>query len=550
MKKMPNRIRILMLLIFLPVTLVAQSRLVTGIVVDPEGAALPGVTVMVQGTTNGVITNMDGKYVILDILPSDTLVFSFVGFETVSRIAGESTSINVIMKTSTEQLDEVQVVAFQKQKKESVIASVNTIKPSELKLPSTNLTTSLAGRLAGVISYQRSGEPGKDNAEFFIRGVTSFGYKNDPLILIDGLEITANDLARIEPDNIESFSIMKDATATALYGARGANGVILVTTKEGRVGKAKVAVRVENSVSSPTMTNDFLDGVDYMELYNQSLRTRDKSALLHYSKDKIEGTRRGLDPMVYPNVDWYNELFRQSVFNRKANMNINGGGNIAQYYLAVSYNNEKGLLNVDDLNNFNNNIDINRYNLRANVNLNLTKTTRVAVKFYSLFDRYNGPVDDADDIFGSVMRANPVNFPEYYEKDDETRYLNHILFGNKGNGGFPNPYANMVRGYRDSFTSTILSQFQVEQDLDFITKGLKFRGMGSVKSYSMNQSSRSYTPFYYGMSEFNSEAGVIHSLYQIQEGTEFLNDPQVANNANSSFYFELITQYNRSFGEK
>ncbi|HYW96195.1 MAG TPA: TonB-dependent receptor, partial [Bacteroidales bacterium] len=388
------------------------------------------------------------------------------------------------------------------------------------------------------------------NAQFFIRGVTSFGYKNDPLILIDGLEVSSNDLARIEPDNIASFSIMKDATATALYGARGANGVILVTTKEGRTGKAKVNVRIENSMSTPTMTNSFLDGTDYMELYNQALRTRDNSKILRYSKDKIEGTRRNLDPMIYPNVDWYNKLFRQQVFNKKANMNISGGGEVAQYYLAVSYNNEKGLLRVNDLNNFNNNIDIKRYNLRANVNLNLTRTTHVAVKFYSLFDRYNGPVDDADNIFASVMQANPVNFPMYFEKTYETRYLNHTLFGNQGNGGYPNPYADMVRGYRDMFTSTILSQFQVEQDLDFITNGLKFRGMGSVKSYSLNSTSRSYTPFYYGIRELDSDMGVLHSLYQVQEGTEYLTDPIVGNDANSSFYFELITQYNRRFKEK
>ena len=528
----------------------SQSVTVSGVVIDQEGIPLPGVTIRTSGTTKGSISSIDGKYAITDLTVGDTLIYSFIGFETEKRVISGNTTINVILKPSTEELEEVQVVAFQKQKKESVIASVNTINPEKLKLPSTNLTNALAGRMAGIISYQRSGEPGQDNAQFFIRGVTSFGYKNDPLILIDGLEVTANDLARIEPDNIASFSIMKDATATALYGARGANGVILVTTKEGRAGKAKVSVRIENSVSSPTRVNEFLDGVNYMELYNRALRTRDNGALLYYYKDKIEGTRINRDEMIYPNVDWYNELFRQSVMNRKANMNITGGGDIAQYYLALSYNNENGLLRVDDLNNFNNNISINRYNLRANVNMNITKTTEVAVKFYSLIDRYNGPVDDANAIFSSVMQANPVNFPKYYEKDSDSQYLNHTLFGNKGNGGYPNPYADMVRGFRDRFTSTILSQVQVIQDMDFITDGLEFRGMASIRSYSMNQSSRAFTPFYYGMSEVNTEEGIIHNLYQVQEGTEFLNDPLVDNQANSSFYFEGIFQYNRSFSEK
>ena len=177
----------------------------------------------------------------------------------------------MILLENVESLEEVQVVAFQKQKKNSVIGSINTIKPEELKLPNSNLTASFAGRLAGVISYQRSGEPGADT-EFFIRGITSFGTSNSPLILIDGLEVNSYDLARVEPDNIASFSIMKDATATSLYGARGANGVILVTTKEGVKGKAKVSFRYEVANAAPTQISDFLDGVDYMELYNRALR--------------------------------------------------------------------------------------------------------------------------------------------------------------------------------------------------------------------------------------------------------------------------------------
>lgn len=525
-----------------------QSVIVSGKVVDKEGIPLPGVSVRKGTSLHGTVTSIEGRYALADISMGDTLVFSFIGFETQTRVVEDETVINIVLNEATEELEEVQVVAFQKQKKESVIGSINTINPSELNVAPTNLTAAFAGKLAGVISYQRSGEPGADNAEFFIRGVTTFGYKNDPLILIDGLEVSSNDLARMSPDDIASFSIMKDATATALYGARGANGVILVTTKEGKKGKAKITVRIENSISTPTMTNEFLEGVEYMELYNKALRTRDPNALLFYSKEKIEGTRAGLDPQIYPNVDWYNDLFVNQAFNTKANMNINGGGEIAQYYLAVNYTKEKGLLRVDNLNNFNNNIDINRYNLRANININLTKTTRAAVKFNSLIDRYNGPVEDANSIFSSVMQANPVNFPKYYEKDETTAFLNHTLFGNKGNGGLPNPYADMVKGYRDRFSSTILSQFQLEQDLDFITSGLRFRGMASIRTYSMNQNSRSFTPFFYGMAELETDSGIEYELYQIQEGTEFLNDPVVENLANSSFYFEGVLEYNETFG--
>ena len=357
---MKLKIKFFLILLFTTIYLSAQSILISGVVVDEGGVPLPGVTVLVEGTSNGTSTTFEGTYALKVDSSSQKLQFSYIGFETQIIQIGNQTKIDVILSESTESLDEVQVVAFQKQKKNSVIGSINTISPSELKIPSSNITNALAGKLAGVISYQRSGEPGADNAEFFIRGVTSFGYANNPLILIDGLEVTTNDLARIEPDNIASFSIMKDATATSLYGARGANGVILVTTKEGKKGKARVSFRYENSLSAPSQTNDFLSGVDYMNLYNRATRTRDPSAPLIYSISKIYGTLNGGDPNIYPNVNWYNELFKDYTFNRKANLNVNGGGDIAQYYLSVSHNNDTGLLKVDPLNNFNNNIDIKR----------------------------------------------------------------------------------------------------------------------------------------------------------------------------------------------
>ena len=293
----------------------SQSILVSGIVVDEGGNPLPGVTVLIEGTNRGTSTTFEGTYAIKADNENQNIQFSYISFETQSILIGNQTKIDVILVESLESLEEVQVVAFQKQKKNSVIGSINTINPSELKIPTSNITNAMAGKLAGMISYQRSGEPGADNAEFFIRGVTSFGYANNPLILIDGLEVTTDDLARIEPDNIASFSIMKDATATSLYGARGANGVILVTTKEGKKGKAKVSFRYENSISAPSQTNEFLGGVDYMNLYNRATRTRDASAPLTYSISKIYGTLNGGNPNIYPNVNWYNELFKDYTLN-------------------------------------------------------------------------------------------------------------------------------------------------------------------------------------------------------------------------------------------
>ncbi len=526
----------------------AQSKVVKGMVVDDNGDYLIGVSVYISGTTQGTITNIDGRYVISDVSPQDTLVYSFIGFNVEKRVVGYLSEIDVVLKADLAEIEEVQVVAFQKQKKESVIGSINTIKPAELKQPTSNLTTSLAGRIAGVISYQRSGEPGADNAEFFIRGVTSFGYANSPLILLDGFEISSSDLARVEPDNIASFSIMKDATATSLYGARGANGVILITTKEGIKGKAKVTARVETSIATPTMTNDFLDGVDYMELYNRAARTRKPDVELPFAKEKIENTRNNVNPYVYPNVNWYDDLFKDYTYNKRANINVNGGGEVARYYLAVSYTNETGLLKVDKRNNFNNNIDINRYNLRANIDINLTKTTVASAKFYSLFDKYNGPSTNASDIFNSVMQANPVSFPKYYPKTEETSHLNHTMFGNIGNGDVANPYAEMVRGFKDEFSSTILSQFKIQQDLSFITEGLSARGMASIKNYSTYGSKRSFTPYFYQAGNYDQ----IHNsydLFQVQEGTEYLQTPEINQYANSRVYFEMAGMYDRTFNK-
>jgi len=238
-------------LFFFAFSLFSQS-IIKGEISDNYGNPLPGVAIIVEGTKNGVDSDFDGKYVINVKIPNATLVFSYLGFETKKvKIEGQKI-INVILQESSDQLEEIQVVAFSKQKKSSVIGSVTSIKVSDLKQPTANITNSLAGQISGLISYQRSGEPGADNAAFFIRGVTTFGFNNSPLILLDGLQITTSDLARLEPDNIASFSIMKDATATSLYGARGANGVVLVTTKEGKKGKAKVSVRYENSMSAPS----------------------------------------------------------------------------------------------------------------------------------------------------------------------------------------------------------------------------------------------------------------------------------------------------------
>ena len=328
-----------------------QQVKVTGKVTDEDNKPLPGVTITIVGTTRGVITDNDGTYSI-DAKPNEKLVFSFIGKESQIIDVGAQTRINVRLAEKIDELEEVTIVAFGKQRKESVISSIETINTDELRVPSSNLTTALAGRMSGLISYQTTGEPGQDNAQFFIRGITSFGSgKVDPLILIDNVEMTVDDLSRLHPDDIASFSIMKDATGTALYGARAANGVVLITTKEGKEGKIKVSLRMETNLSEPTRELELADPITYMRMGNEAVKTRDPLGLNLYTEDKIESTIRGLNPMAYPVTDWMDYLFKDMTMNYKTNLNISGGGKIAQYYIAGSFTQDNGIMKVDKRNN-------------------------------------------------------------------------------------------------------------------------------------------------------------------------------------------------------
>ena len=338
---------------------VAQTKTVKGIVYEDEtGEPMIGAAVTIAGTTRGVATNMDGSFTLTGVKPSDNLKFEAVG--KVAQIVKVGDMTNFIIKLSDDknQLEDAVVVAFGKQKKESVIGSVTAIDVQTLKVPSSNLTTALAGNVAGIIAYQRSGEPGQDNADFFVRGITTFGANTSPLILIDNIELTSTDLARLQPDDIESFSIMKDATATALYGARGANGVIYVTTKRGQEGPAKIFARLETSISSPTSTVELADPVTYMKSYNEAISTRDPLGELMYSYDKIEQTGKpGANRLIYPANDWYDMLFKKFSTAYRANVSARGGGKVATYYVTGGFTEDTGILKVDKSNSFNNNLD-------------------------------------------------------------------------------------------------------------------------------------------------------------------------------------------------
>ena len=537
-------------MVFLSAAGWAQTKTIKGFVFEEEtGQPLPAATVSVEGSLKGVIADLDGAYEITGVKPTDKLRYDFSGKEPQVITVGDQTTITVRLKDLANELDEVTVVAFGKQKKESVIGSITTVDVSTLKVPSSNLTTSLAGNVAGIIAYQRSGEPGQDNADFFVRGITTFGANTSPLILIDNIELTTTDLARLQPDDIESFSIMKDATATALYGARGANGVIFVTTKRGQEGPAKIFARLETSISQPTSNIELADPVTYMKGYNEAISTRDPLGELMYSYDKIEQTgKENANRIIYPANDWYKMLFKDFSTAYRANISARGGGKVARYYVTGGFTEDTGILKVDKRNSFNNNIDQKTYTLRSNVDINVTKTTQLAVRLTGNFTDYTGPLNGGDAVYKQVVHSDPVLFPAYYPADDDHVGIQHIMFGNYEDGSYSNPYADLVRGYRNSQRSQMIAAVEINQDLDFITKGLKFMTLFNLTRLSYFQVYRSFQPYWYTLDSYDSYTGEYHVQRINETGTDYLTYSESDKTITNTMYSESRLNYAREFG--
>ena len=539
-----------------------QQRTISGQVTDENYLPIPGASVVVKGTQNGAMTDLDGKFTLKINEGDKTLVVSFVGYESTEILIVAKSVFEVNLKPSLIGLKEVVVVGFGTQKKASMVSSITTISAKELKGPTSNLTNMLAGRISGMVAYQRSGEPGADNSDFFIRGLGSFGSgASNPLILIDGIESSSTDMARLQPDDIDTFSVLKDAAAAAVYGARGANGVVLITTKMGKDGITKFNFRSETKMSSNSRNFNFADNITYMKLANEARRTRNHLLGDLYNQNKIDRTAAGDDPYLYPSNDWIDELVKDYTVNQGYNMSVSGGGQKARYYVAGTYNVDNGVLKVDGLNNFNSNIKLRNYSLRSNIDMTLTPTTKAIIRFYGQFDDYNGPVGGGARIFNLSMWSNPVAFAKVYPSS-YLPYIEHPLFGGALAGGttgaiLVNPYAEMVRGYQVSKASTIQTQVELQQDLKAITPGLSARAMGYVRRYSYFDVARQYNPFYY-QSYINPETGEL-ALNVLNDGgqgsvgtvgTEFLGYAQGVKNLDSRIYLETVVNYNRTFNEK
>lgn len=533
-----------------------EENTIKGKVVDTSSEPLPGVSVIVEGTTRGVMTDAEGNFELKGITLPVQLSFSYLGFETQRMILTENTFINITMKESIEQMEEVVITAWGVEKKTTMVGAVSSVKPKELKGPTSNLTTMLAGRVAGLVSYQLSGEPGRDNAEFFVRGVSTFGTQSSPLILINGIESSQNELARIQPDDIESFSILKDATATSMYGSRGANGVLLIKTKSGNVGLTKYNIRYESSVSSNTRNFEMADNITYMELANEARLTRGKTRL--YNPRKIQKTAEGADPLLYPNNDWKEMMIKDNTWNHRVNLNISGGTERARYYVSGTYKVDNGMLKEHKLNDFDTNVKNSTMEVRSNIDLDLSSTTVASIRISGQFSDLTGPsIGSGAEVFKAMMKANPVEFPAVYPQE-MVPYAKHPLFGNKTVQGtesqtdlYFNPYASSLTGYSETTSSALTAQVEVDQDFKFIMPGLKARFMAYTKREASKSSSRSVSPFYYRAIMDLDAKDQINGLQVLNPdyGREYLNYTSSGRSIWSENFGELALTYNNTFND-
>lgn len=509
---------------------------VTGQVRDAETSEpLPGVNIIIKGTAQGTAADINGEYSLRVFSPNDTLIVSFIGFQTQEVPVNGREVVDVELQSEASELDEVVVVAYGEQKKISVVGSQATIQPTELQsAPVGNLSTTLAGKLAGIVSVQRSGAPGMDNAEIWIRGISTFDQNlSHPLVLVDGVPRSYDE---INPEDIASFSILKDAAATAVYGVRGANGVILINTKKGQAGKPKFKFRYNEGVTTLTKLPEFAGGVDFMLAANEALATRGQ--LPHFSEEAIEATRNQTDPDLYPDVDWFDTIFNDRGYTREANLHVSGGGQDAVYYVSASYFEDIGLFKTDELTQYNSQISDKRYNLTSNLTLNATKTTTLKLGVKGFLSQGNFPGTDGNVIYNDAYFSTPVSYPPVYSDGKFSNVTpGTILY---------NPYVELTQtGYRTNAANQINSNIEVVQELDFLIEGLSFRSLFAFDAYNFVSERREKRPDTYFATGRDSTGALIYE--PPVEGQEFLGYNRL-NNGNRSVYTQSSLTYNNSFG--
>lgn len=507
---------------------------VTGTVTDENGEPLIGVSVMPKDEAGlGAVTNAEGVYKIK--IPAYTrLVFNYIGMEQQEVLIKEQTTANVKMKTKEDNvIDEVVVTGTGTQKKITLTGAVTTVDPELLRTPTASLSNSFAGVVPGVFARQTTGNPGDNVSEFWIRGISTFGAGSSALVLVDGFERDLND---INVEDIETFTVLKDASTTAIYGSRGANGVVLITTKRGRDGKTRINGKVEYSYNTRTKTPEFVDGSTYARLMNEALESRNMSPA--YSADDLYLLDNQLDPEVFPNIDWMKMLLKDGAPTFRANVDVNGGGSNARYYASVSYVEEGGMYNSDSaLKDYKTNANYHRWNYRMNFDLNLTKTTLLKIGVAGALEKQNQPGSIYNEIWESLMGYNPIATPVKYKNG---------RWGSQGSGGKNNPWVLVTQyGYNQIWKNTINTTAELTQDFGFITPGLKAVVRYGYDIYTDNGNKRWKAPEGWQAERLRDSEGELVFTKKVDEQL-MIAIPY--SNGQKKEYFEAELHYDRNFG--
>jgi len=555
---MTKKISYLLVMLCLALNAFAQQERieVSGVVTDEYDDPAVGVSVFVKNEPGlGVSTDAEGKYT-LKVRRNATLVFSYLGYDKHEEELDGRTTVNVKLKPSDNNvLNEVVVTATGAQKKASISGAITTVDVKTLKMPTSNITNALAGNIAGVISMQVSGEPGANQSEFWIRGISTFGAGSSALVLVDGFERPFNE---INIEDIESFSVLKDASATAIYGSRGANGVIIITTKKGDAGKINISGKAEYGYNTRTRTPDFVDGYTYAKLINEAKSTRNLEPL--FNDNELDIIRYNLDPDLYPNVDWKDVLLKDGASTYRASLNLSGGGATARYFVSGSYISEEGMYKTDKaLKNYNTNSNLERYNYRMNFDIDVTPTTVLRTGISGFFEKQNRAglaqtftIDDLSDtgiaerivngdginIWKSIVGYSPIATPLQYSNGLTPAY---------GTGDLTNPWVVATQtGYNEMWRSKIESNITIEQNFDFITKGLRFNGRFAFDSDSRNNKRHIRWPEQHNTQRRRDSSG---NLVFYRVSTERIMELESDSWGERIFNLEAELVYNRAFAD-
>lgn len=514
-----------------------KSITISGKIIDGSGQPLAGATILLKGTNKAVTSDFDGKFTIVVPDSKSVLIVSFVGFDA-KNVAVDASGAPMVIQLveNNTALSDVVVVGYGKQKKNQIVGAVSTVKGKELRFPTRNLTNNLTGQVAGLIAIQRSGEPGYDNSEFWIRGVSTFAGGSKPLVLVDGIPRAIND---IEPDEIETFTVLKDAASTAVYGAEGANGVIIITSKRGKSQKPSISFRTEHSLSEPTRLPEFVGSADYLQLFNEALKNDGETPI--YSDALISKYRDNVDPDLYPNTNWMDTMLNKITDNHRYTLNVRGGSDKSRYFVSGAYYGESGIFKENPTNRYETNIGVKRFNLRSNVDMDITKSTLLSIDLSGQYLVNNYPGTKSSTIFRQMLITPPYVFPPFYSDGTIS------TFKQERDDNMRNPYNMLMNsGYAKEWRSSIQSAVRLEQKLDVVTKGLYYRGLVSYDYNGDFSSRRIYNPSRYFATGRDANGKLIFS--RTFSGTPDMGEPEEGSNANKKIYMESSLNYKRAFG--